>query len=256
MTSDKLLGKLAKMVAARDGEAAIGNEAAADAFASAINRLLLDHDLTMAEVDFAASVKEDPIVELHADLAKFGVDRKKARVGWQEALARVVATAHMCKFMVIMGSNAIIFVGTKEHATVAEYAYGTLVAATEKMSWKAYNKMFYGLKNNGGDVREARGYRAAWLSSFVNRMEQRFREAQMGAFASVAPGVGLMRVNQSLAKAQSYLDGKKTKKSAAARMDHSWNRAGHADGKAAANAVPLDRRGVGGSSNTTKKIGA
>jgi hypothetical protein len=255
MTQDKLLGKLAKMVAARDGEAAIGNEAAAEAFASAINRMLLDHDLTMAEVDFASAIKEEPIIELHVNLTNFGVDRKKVRIGWQEALARIVATAHLCKFMVVRGSNAIIFVGTKEHATVAEYAYGTLTAATESMSWKAYNKMFYGLQNNGGDVRECRGYRAAWLSGFVNRMEQRFREAQMGAFATVAPGVGLMRVNQSLAKAQDYLDGKKTKTSPAARMDNSWNRAGREDGKAAANAIPLDRRGVG-SSNPTKKIGA
>lgn len=245
--NEKLLDKLGKLITAREGEAAIGNEAAAEAFAGAINRLLLAHDLSLSDVEHAARLKDDPIVEVKANLEKFGVDLKQARVGWQEAMAQIVAKAHLCEFLIARGANSVWFVGTREHVTVAEYAYGTLVAAVDKLSWDAYNKRFYGLKGRGEDVRLARGYRASWLAAFVVRIAERFKEAQMGAFANVAPGVGLMRINQSLAKAKAHVDAKFAGKPSipSARMDKARDRTGWADGKRAADSVPLDRRGMG-----------
>lgn len=245
MSNDKLLDKLAKMVAARDGEAAIGNEEAADAFASAISRMLLEHDLSMEEVTYRASVDSDPVIEVVSDLPKYGAEHKKARVGWQEALAATVADAHLCKFIIYRGSNRICFVGTKSHATVAEYAYGTLVAATEKMSWSAYNKMFYGLKGRGEDVSACRGFRAAWLTAFVSRIAARFAEVKRQAVANAAPGMGLMRISQSLAKADAFLKTKKLSRTRAASMGHGGNAEGARQGREAADKIELNRRGVG-----------
>ncbi len=254
MSNNKLLDKLAKMVASRDGEAKIGNEAAAEAFATAINRLLLDHDLSMEEVQYRATVDTDPVIELDVDYKKYGGDAKKARVGWQEALAHMVADAHMCKLLVYRGSNVVRFVGTKSHATVAEYAHGTLSAAVEKLSWDAYNTYFYGLKGRGEDVRQCRGFRAAWLSAFIARLKVRFAEAKRNAVAAAEPGVGLMRISQSLAKAQAHIDGMKLRMSKGARMDRAYNREGARQGKEAADKIALDRRGVSG--GQAPKLGA
>lgn len=246
MANDKLLDKLAKMVKARDGEAAIGNEAAAEAFAQAINKMLLDHDLSMTDVEHRASIDDDPIIELWVDLKKFGAEEKKSRIGWQEALAHVVANAHLCKFLVIRGSNRIVFVGTKAHVAVAEYSYGTLVAATEKMSWVAYNKQFYG---KGAEF--ARGFRASWLSAFVLRIAERLEEMKRKAVAETGnSGTALMRINQSLVKADTYLKNKNVGMSKGAKMSGRFNAEGRAAGRRAADEVRLGQAGIGAKATT------
>lgn len=241
----KVLDKLGKLVAARDGEAAIGNEAAAEAFAAAVNRLLLEHDLSMSDVEHRASLKDDDVVHVDADLARYGIDPKRTRVAWQEQLAAIVADAHMCAVLVSPRTNRLTFVGTRSHASVAEYAYGTLAAATEAMSWKAYNKEFYGLKNRGEDVRLARGYRAAWLAAFIRRIASRFEEVKRAAAneaATVDPREALARIDRSKEKVKDALAG--AKKASAIKLPNAPNARGWRDGRAAADAVELGRKGV------------
>ena len=63
MTTSRILDKLSKLRAAAEGEAALGNAAAAEAFASTINRMLLQHELSMEDIP-QSGVNDEPIVEL------------------------------------------------------------------------------------------------------------------------------------------------------------------------------------------------
>lgn len=246
---DKVLDKLSKLKASRDGEAKIGNAAAAEAFASAINRLLLQHELSEVDIPLAG-VKEEPIVELLVNAGQFGIAFSRMRCGWQEALARIVADAHLCKFLVTSGTNSITFVGTHAHVTVAEYAYGVLASTADRMSMAARAQWWK--DECGGQHLKSGNFRAAWLMGFVERIAQRFREARIAEVkAATNTSTALVRLNQALARAQQHVDEKYKKKLAAPKM-RGGNSAGMEAGRKAADGIALGQKGVG--SSTQKGI--
>src|SRR6185295_12138087 len=183
----KVISKQVKMQQARDGEQALGNTAAAEAFAAAINRMLIEHELNPSDLDYARATDNDPVIELTVNKLKYGIDKSKARVAWQESLARTVAKAHLCSFLIRPGTNDIIFVGTTSHAQVAEYVYGTLVPAVETMSiaerLKHNREVEAEAKRNGdtGWRQRIHGFREAWLDAFIERITERFDEARKAA---------------------------------------------------------------------------
>ncbi|MES2360014.1 MAG: hypothetical protein V4529_16865 [Gemmatimonadota bacterium] len=248
--TDKILDKLSKLKASREGEAALGNSAAAEAFAEAISRLLLQHELSEADIPIGG-VKDEPIVEQLVDLSAYGIKRNHARIGWQEALARIVAPAHLCRFLVHSGSNFITFVGTREHVVVAEYAYGVLAAAADRMSFAAREQWWK--DECGGQHLESNGFRASWLSGFVQRIAERFREARKREVEQAAnSSTALMRLDGVLARAQRHVDEKYKRKTAAASTGGA-NAAGYRAGRDAADSMKIGQRGVG--SNNSKQIG-
>jgi hypothetical protein len=256
---EKVLARLVKMQASRDGEAVLGNSEAAEAFAAAINRMLLEHELSPSDIDYARATDKDPVIEIQAKLLTYGIDVKKQRIAWQESLARIVAKAHLCTFLIRRGSNEIFFVGTKSHATVAEYAYGTLVPAAEKMSTKA--KYAYGHEcfKRDGHWKGVNGFREAWLAAFIDRIGERFEEARRAAVATAPEGssVALMRLDGALIKARKYTDDKfqgRRGVSALNSMRVNSNLEGGRRGRAAADAMTIGRRGVSGASDR-KRIG-
>ena len=97
---NKIMDRLIKLQAQRDGEAEIGNLEASEAFAGMINKMLIEHELNPSDIDYARAADRDPVIEIRCDLAKYGVDKKKSRIAWQEQLARIVSHANLCKFLV------------------------------------------------------------------------------------------------------------------------------------------------------------
>lgn len=256
---EKMIAKLVKMQASRDGEASLGNTAAAEAFASAINRMLVEYELNPSDLDYARATDKDPVIELRADYTKYQIESKRVRIAWQESLARVVAKSHFCTFLLRTGSNQIWFVGTTSHATVAEYVFGTLVPAAATMASDAYIQYrkdtppLPGTQKRPGTY----GFVEAWLSAFVERINERFTEARLAAVAAAvadAPGSesqALVRLNGALAKVNKYIDDKFSgRKSSASALSggRSTNSEGHARGRAAADKMVIGRRGVTGSS--------
>jgi len=249
---ERVLRRLVKMQAQRDGEAKLGNGHAAEAFAAAINRMMLEHELKPSDLDYQRAAQDDPVVQVLVDQEKHQIERKRTRVAWQESLARVVARAHLCRFLVRTSSNDVWFVGTRSHATVAEYVYAVLAREAGKLADKEYLRYFYQSQREGR-VEAARGFRAAWLDAFVTRMEERLeseREAAVTQAAADVPGgrsVALMRIDGALVKVQAYLDDKfNRKRKYAARLN--GGRVRHTDGRAwgraAADRMPIGRRGV------------
>jgi len=262
---EKMIKKLVKMQAQRDGEAKIGNGAAAEAFAGAINRMMIDYELNPSDLDYARGTDDDRVIEMMVDLSKYRINKTKTRVAWQESLARIVSRNHLCTFLLRTGSNQIWFVGTKSHAMVAEYVFGCLVPAADKMSEEARRKfrnecrVKYFPKKDG--FPEAYQYREAWLEAFVARVAERLDESRKQAVAETTlPGgesTALMRLSGALKKVDQYIDNKfKARKNSAGSLMGNYGRNNHgaAAGRAAADSMPIGRRGVSGGAK--KELGS
>lgn len=255
----KLIDKLVKLQAQKNSERELGNIEAAEAFAGMINKMLIEFELSQSDIDYARSADKDPVIEIFCDLSKYRpkshwrkeyqAENKNKRIAWQEELARVVANGHLCTFLIQQNSNRITFVGTKSHAIVAEYCYGTLVHAAQRMSVDAnyaYNKF------TSPDLKRP-GYRESWLAAFVARIAERLREIKLASVKNVSPDLNvqnnaLMRLNQSLVKTQKYIDdkfsGKNVKYASELQRGRMRNRNGVEDGKAAADRMNIGRRGL------------
>ena len=252
----KILDKLIKLQASRQSEAELGNEAAAESFATAINRMLLQYELEPSDIDFARATDHDPIIEIPVNFGAYHIEESKTRIAWMESLASGIANAHLCRILIRPGSNQIYFVGTKSHATVAEYCFGTMTPFISKASKKAEVRFWHQTDCGRGRDNKALGFRAAWISSFIERIWERFREAREAAVAEAASRqgssteTGLMRLDGALAKVKSYIDSKFSNRKAARSVGHIHHRSrnhveGRAAGREAANSITLGRRGVG-----------
>jgi hypothetical protein len=248
--TQKVINKLLKLQKAREGEAQLGNEAAAEAFAGMINKMLVEYELNPSDLDYARATDHDPVIEVTVDIRRYGITPKKTRIAWEESLARVVSKAHLCSFLIRPGSNHIVFVGTKSHAVVAEYAYGTLVPATALMARRAYVNWEYKCRHmNPPQPHLSAGYKEAWLAAFVQRIEERFNESRRVAVAEApgGPQTGLMRLDGALVKVRKYIDDKFTGKRSYAQVLNGGslrNVQGRSDGRSAADQMVLGRRGV------------
>jgi hypothetical protein len=255
---EKVLARLVKIQALRESEARIGNTAAAESFAQAINRMLIENELSPSDIDYARATDKDPVIQKRVNLDAFKIKKVQKRSAWQETFARIVAKAHLCSFLIRSGSNDIWFVGTESHATVAEYVYGTLVVAASRMCEKEYRTYRWKLYNEGGSTTAARGFNESWMSAFLKRIEERFNEARQAAVTE-APGgssVALIRLDGALVKVRKYIDDKFASKKGLSSLSQPMgnNAAGRASGTAAANAMPIGRRGVTGG-KTQRLIG-
>lgn len=257
---EKVLRRLVKMQAQREDAARRAEEsgseeasAEAEAFASAINRMLIEHELSPSDIDYAHAASQDPVIEVRVDLTKYRIEKVSQRVAWQETLARVVASAHLCSYLIMLKTNNITFVGTRSHAMVAEYVYGVLVASATKMSERARTKFRNDLRKKLGigpgrsiPTAESKGYRESWLGAFIDRIEERLKEARAAAVTAAPEGssVALVRLDGALVKVRRYIDDKFTARRRTASSLHGHrgsNAAGRMDGRAAANAVTIGK---------------
>lgn len=251
---EKMIAKLVKMQQARDGEASLGNNEAAEAFAGAINRMLIEYELNPSDLDYSRATDKDPVIEMIVDLQKYAIDKKRTRVAWQEALARVVAKSHLCTFLIRAGSNQIWFVGTKSHAMVAEYVFGTLVPIAATMATKAKYKYGHECFARDGHWKGVNGFREAWLDAFIKRMTERFDDARKSAITEAvadipgAESVALVRLSGALAKVQHYIDdrfaSRKRRSIHALSSGRSTNAEGSARGRAAADSMIIGKKAL------------
>lgn len=249
--TEKVLDKLAKLKKAAESEAHLGNTAAAEAFAEAINRLLIQHELSAQDIPSGVQ-PDEPIIKLQFDHSTYGIKPVSTRVGWQEILAIIVAEAHLCKILVHTRSNHITFVGTHVHTVYAAHAYGVLVSAATRMSKEARDAYWREKRNDPNFI--AGNYRAAWLTGFIGRIQQRLaaaRAAEVQA-SGVAQSTALVRLDQALVRAQEFLDQGKYKQSAPVHLQDGCYE-GRVAGWKAADAIPLGQKGVE-TTGTQKRI--
>lgn len=245
MTKERILDKLGKIKRLAESEAKIGNTEAAEAFAATINQMLLEHELSESEIpDAPDGTPADPIVEILVDLRQWGIDRSRVRIDWQEQLAGIVAYNNLCKFLVCKGSNLIWFVGTESHAKVAEYIYGMLVPAAEKMAVAERRKHWIATGKLRGKANPTLGYREAWLAAFVRRIAERLRAMREQVVQASGDSTALVRLNNSLVRVNEFMLANKAKPVSTLNGTTRHNAAGAAHGRAAADRMPIDRKGL------------
>jgi hypothetical protein len=193
----KLLARVGKLIAQAEGTPY--KEEAQVAYTMA-QRILLEHGLTMQEVDALSQEDQKTLVE-NADLVSMG----RRHCDWLLSLARVIALNFRCKLYIShtgWGSSQahhIRLVGLAEDVTVARDVYASARAVAERLA-TAYAKepgvLLGHLRQTRGVVSlsdVSAGQKAAatrqikgiWLEGFLDGLEARFAE-QVKASASMA----------------------------------------------------------------------
>lgn len=250
MTVDmgKLVDRIKKMHAKAESAKQLGNEAEAFAFASAVQKLLLKHNLEMSEVEAAAAEKEDPIKAHYFDPRAFGLPRKRRREHWSELLARIVADAHMCGILPVHRSNEILLIGTRQNRQACEFMLVFLTRYAIEHSEKDYVRYFYQCKDDG-DVTMARGYKAAWLMGFVTRLAARYKADKQEVIKEVQQvnPYALVRLKHQMVKIDGIRDSLSDKKGPAPQgrdLSKDGSGAGFVDGAKHGDQVQLKGMGL------------
>ena len=104
--TEKILEKLRKLIRLRDSAKKIGSEAEAEAAILAINRLLIEYNISLDEVDEKA-------VDDFSDIQES--DRLDCsdpfRSIWKHSLLSILAEHNFCKSYILSGSSKGIIVG-------------------------------------------------------------------------------------------------------------------------------------------------
>jgi len=243
MERDKALNKAAKLKAMMESAAQVGNEKEAEAFAGMVNRLMLRHELSEAEINSVST--EEPIEEVEVDRNVHGLGIKRSRVAWTELLAAIVAEAHLCRNLVMPGTNRVWFVGTKRHADVAAYMYGTMARLLDRMATSAYNRYCKRVYERDGSMRAARGYRQSFIVGFLGRLKQRYDDERKGAVHEAPQGESLavIRLSGVLTRVDEFMKGKKELPGTNFRRDQK-HVAGYREGIKAADALKLQANAI------------
>tara|TARA_R110000824_G_scaffold161996_1_gene337561 strand:+ start:4855 stop:5625 length:771 start_codon:yes stop_codon:yes gene_type:complete len=248
---EKLLDKLAKIQNHMTSAKKIGNENEAECFATMLQSLCLKHQIALTDIQLQDVEKDDPIKRHRMDYEKGQVERKHRRIQWQEQLASLVAHAHFCRILVSSGNNQITMVGRTGDAAIAEYVFMTLTRAIEKIAYKEQDKHYYMCKNEDR-LEDAKGFKAAFINSFVNRIGQRFDEQKEEV--KTESSTALVRVNTADKAIELYMDAQIFRSASSLGGHGSTNMDGHRAGRNAANNINLGQKGIKQSSTTTRQL--
>lgn len=264
MTNEKLLDKLQKIKAHAESAKAIGNEAEAQAFADMLQRLLLQHDLDMSDLDFTRMTEVEPIGYHPVNFKEGGVKVKNTRSQWQENLAGIVARANFCRFLVHPGSNRITLIGRKSHAAVAEYMIVTLIRTLDRLSFLeagAYNREQHrvqpctrcGLKgtehqdqDHAHHTTAYHGFRESFIAGFIARLFERLKLTRSEVATT---STALARVHKEDAAVNDFMkklkEDKLTRRVGGLTRRYPSSAAGYLRGQDAADKVNLGEKAVG-----------
>lgn len=279
---ERVIEKLAKIKRHAESAKEIGSDAEAEAFAAALQKMLLDNKLSMTDLEFAEFEKEQPVGFHRIDYTQYpDVTLRKKRTEWIELLSNIIADAHFCRIVVHPNSSRISLIGRAEDAAVAEYLIMTLTRAAEKLSEKAYGDYTVECVNECarcGRKREehrrvgkealcphanfyfvpnwakARGFKGSYLRAFIARLFQRFEAERK---AREAQSTALVRINTAKAAVEAFMEERYPKKGdKASKLSGNvrYNREGVKRGSAAADSIELRPNVLNGSAQKTRLI--
>ena len=262
---EKLLEKLKNIANQAEGEAAVGNEAAAHNINRLLQKLLIKNRMTMADLEKAggatAEQAREPVGKRYVRWEKHGMKAKRKRVAWIEKLASIIATPHGCRILVIRGSNTIIFVGLQSSTLVCEQMLVTMVKTAEYVSYKEYCSFYNRVLREDGDASRARGYQAAWLLGFVERVRERLHDA-LHPFKELSEedepqehSTALTLFKKDIVLADEYIANMKTGMASAIGGRGGDNYEGRRDGRAYANRVKLGQESIGSGGSNNPRLG-
>lgn len=236
--NEKILDKIKKLHLKAESCKEIGSDLEAQAFAEMVTRLLNDHKLEMSDIQFEERRKTQPVTSEPVIWEHHDMQTKKARVAWIEHLGIITARAYSCRLLVVSGSSRVYIAGTESNRQIAEYVLVTLVRSAEKIADEAYVKHFYECRDKG-DATMARGYRAAFLDGFVDRISARFAEERKRADSNCT---ALVRFDQEKADLDAFMSDKK--KITSVQRHSRGNSAGYRDGANRAESMDIGGKAI------------
>jgi hypothetical protein len=280
MTREDAIRKVAKIRELAASEAGLGNESAVMSFGTTMQRLMLQHDISDAELDEHGNQQkqDEPVIEHAMYLRSFGLAGTKSNSAL-DSLASCVAKAHLCRIIYrrdgsIEGRGYFpVFIGTQAHCEVAELVLRALWKSLGRLASEGQRKA----KREGADLRS---YTTSFKQSFVWRLQERYDAERRDVLAAAnraqavreaalrndgtelgeapelrEPSQALMVVERHIERAKSYLDAKYGKLTSRRTGYSGGNSRGSADGTSAANSVPMRSHGIAG--NTSRgQLGA
>lgn len=254
----KLLDRIRKLHAKAESAKAIGNEAEAMAFAQGVAKMLNKYRLSLDDLAMEALERDEPIEGEWTD----GRGGKLAQ--WYEQLASVVARAHFCRCLFsTRASDSLFLVGRSTDRKIANFVIVALARTADELSDKAARQFRKQQRREVGKTTyDNKNYRTAWLTGFVERIAERYREEteRTEREQKATGGTSLVLVQtKSLAQIDQYI------KASVVTVSRRGPKAKHAGinasevgrqhGRAAANSANIRGTGLGASTQHQKSIG-
>lgn len=243
MTTDRIIDKLRKIHAHSESAASLGNEAEAQAFAAAFQRLLTEHKLEMSDVEFAQAEVDDPVARHEIDYSKYPeFKHKKARISWAVHLNSAIAKAHFCRIILHQKSNTISLVGRKQDTEVAEFMIITLNRAAERIANRELQKYRWEIYKRDRNCEAASGFRAAFLFGFTQRLVERYEEERRRTEGDGSNSTALVRLRREERAVEDFINELKGKTTTT--IMKSRHREGTERGRVVANGIQLRSTGI------------
>lgn len=259
MTRDSVITKLAKLKAKAESAAEIGNAEEAAIFTAKFQELMLRHELTMSEIEYAQTREDDPIDRQYVTDPTGKVNQRRK---WQQDLAGSVARAFMCEIIVHPGSNSITFVGRESHRQCAVYVYTHLLQDLARLVEQEYDREWKACESDPSrTVKECRGFKAAYRAGFVQAIQQKVRakiqeEKKRARQAKGESGVALIRIDNAEKAVREFMD---TKLNLSRAGGLNGSRAGNSNGRRrgydAGSRASIAANAVGSSGGASKQLG-
>lgn len=232
--ASNVMDLIAKLYRKAESAKELGSLAEAEAFASKVSQLLLEHKLEMSDIDLSEQDKTEPVG------AEYWRGTKRRRVPWEIELATILARYHFCRIFTPVKSNDILWVGRPSDRQVAMFLFTTLIRELERIQNREYVKIYY----RGTDL--AAGFREGFRRGALNAISKRLYDLRKSAVTSEN---AIVLVNNADAAVNKYCDQKyRGGKGVKIGFDSNANNHGYAVGQRAGNSVNLRPNPVGANS--------
>ena len=251
-TNEEIIEKLKKIKAHEESAREIGSIDEAEVFAKVFQKLLVDYELSMNDVEFThmrnVSTIEKTLIDWDEYHVKVG---QNIRHMWIEYLTAIVARAYGCAFMIRTGSSHIWIIGRETNRHLAEYVLVMLVRSADSISRKE-SATFSRRCRKEGRPEVSHGYRKSFLIGFVLRINDRLKEARHPTASSGSTAI--VRIATESGDARDWM--RQTlhiRQAADLTIAASENCIGFQKGQTTANRMDIRGRGIGNSPR--KKLG-
>lgn len=176
----------------------------AKSFAAAMLRMAIRSKFTMSQDDWDSRDQWSPFNILIWTPEQFGLKPKRKRQQWSEALANVIARAHLVRVAATQGSNHLVFVGRSGNTALAAFIYSRLLEAAENTADVEYDRLFREAAQRG-DVEAVRGARKQFLAGVADAFREVYR-AELSHLTDGIPATQLKRLNDIRLEVDEYFN--------------------------------------------------
>lgn len=247
------MSKIGKLLAKAKSLETLGNIEEAALFSEKVTELLLQHKLSMSDLDLSTQDTVDPINRTMVQPSKAGYEFKKQRIAWQENLAVAVASENFCRIFVHVGSNYVTFIGRNSDREVAIYLFTVLVREISQMVVKEY-AIAWRRESKHGDVTRLRGFKPSFYAGAVDAIAARIsakRASVMKARDARSTAIVLSATTAVDNWIKAKANAGKVEAPAYPKVNN-WG--GYHKGKEFGNSVSIDPRAVTSSGATAKQL--